>query len=130
VCVCVCVCVCMCVADTSDVCSRWVEDESGGRGGGTWCERYVNDWVNIGGPLLGVPKAAATLLSGEMQNTARFTAVEELLMDSIFSPLQRFRMFRSWPSLASMLPKGECLRNLAQCAVVCVDIEHILCRRL
>ena len=61
---------------------RWVSEpkESGGGGGGTnWVERYVHSFVNIGGPLLGVPKAVSAILSGEMQETAVLGKMGDLL---------------------------------------------------
>ena len=33
-----------------------------------WAERNVHAFVNVGGPTLGLPKAFAALLSGEMKD--------------------------------------------------------------
>lgn len=46
---------------------RWVESPHYGRGGPDWVDKHVSDWVNIAGTLLGVPKAMAALVSGEMR---------------------------------------------------------------
>src|SRR4051794_38593043 len=35
---------------------NWVESSKGGNGGKGWAEKYLHGWVNIGGPMLGVPK--------------------------------------------------------------------------
>jgi hypothetical protein len=34
-------------------------------------DKYIESWVNIAGPMLGVPKALASLSSGEMRDTAQ-----------------------------------------------------------
>jgi hypothetical protein len=36
-----------------------------------WVDKYIESWVNIAGPMLGVPKALASLSSGEMRDTAQ-----------------------------------------------------------
>lgn len=43
---------------------KWVESPTGGNGGPNWVNDYVEAFVNIGGPLLGLPKALSALLSG------------------------------------------------------------------
>mmetsp|Transcript_2831 Transcript_2831/g.5879 ORF Transcript_2831/g.5879 Transcript_2831/m.5879 type:complete len:383 (+) Transcript_2831:59-1207(+) len=61
---------------------RWVTEpkESGGGGGGTdWVERNVQSFINVGGPLLGVPKATSAILSGEMEETAVLGKMGDLL---------------------------------------------------
>jgi phospholipid:diacylglycerol acyltransferase len=42
-----------------------VQSPQGGNGGDQWVENYIESFVNIGGPMLGVPKAFAALLSGK-----------------------------------------------------------------
>lgn len=52
---------------------KWVttEEEKGGGGGGAmWVAKNIAKFVNIAGPLLGVPKAVPALMSGEMKDTA------------------------------------------------------------
>ena len=44
---------------------KWVESSLGGNGGPNWVNDHVEAFVNIGGPLLGLPKALSALLSGE-----------------------------------------------------------------
>ena len=118
---------------------NWVErpvELGGGGGGPDWVANHIHAYLNIGGPLLGVPKAAAALVSGEMRDTAQFGALNAYLIDNFFSKSQRAAMFRyyynlppsffpppfflslfrglslfftlirSWGSVPSMLPKG------------------------
>jgi hypothetical protein len=73
---------------------------------GEWVDKYIQSWVNIAGPMLGVPKALASLSSGEMRDTAQLGALETYVMENFFSRRQRAEMLRSWGSIASMLPKG------------------------
>jgi phospholipid:diacylglycerol acyltransferase len=46
---------------------KWVQDPHGGNGGDQWVENHIESFVNIGGPMLGVPKAFAALLSGNTE---------------------------------------------------------------
>ncbi|ELR23917.1 Lecithin:cholesterol acyltransferase [Acanthamoeba castellanii str. Neff] len=91
---------------------NWVQADpatNGGDGGGEsseWVDKYIESWVNIAGPMLGVPKALASLSSGEMRDTAQLGALETYVMENFFSRRQRAEMLRSWGSIASMLPKG------------------------
>ncbi len=39
---------------------RWAENEQSG-----WCEKHLEAYVNIAGPVLGVPKAVTACLSGQ-----------------------------------------------------------------
>jgi len=43
---------------------KWVESPTGGNGGPNWVNEHVEAFINIGGPLLGLPKALSALLSG------------------------------------------------------------------
>ena len=76
---------------------NWVErpvELGGGGGGPDWVANHIHAYLNIGGPLLGVPKAAAALVSGEMRDTAQFGALNAYLIDNFFSKSQRAAMFR------------------------------------
>lgn len=46
---------------------KWVEAKGFGDGGSDWVEKHIDGWVNIGGCLLGVPKAMAAFMSGEVR---------------------------------------------------------------
>ncbi|KAI5478552.1 phospholipid:diacylglycerol acyltransferase [Pseudohyphozyma bogoriensis] len=85
---------------------KWVEAEGFGNGGPEWCEKHINDWVNIAGTLLGVPKAMSALLSGEMRDTVEINAAGVYLLERYFNRNERAKLFRSWAGAASMMLKG------------------------
>ena len=96
---------------------NWVEaplSEGGGGGGKSWTDRHVAAYVDIAGPMLGIPKTVPSLLSGEMRDTAILGQLEGLLGLGV-NPLDRFvsgtlgtvaATFRTWGSLWAMLPRG------------------------
>ena len=51
---------------------KWVEAPlpMGGGGGPDWCARHIKAVMNIGGPLLGAPKAVSGLFSAEAKDIA------------------------------------------------------------
>ena len=51
---------------------KWVEAPApmGGGGGSDWCAKHIKSVMNIGGPLLGVPKAVSGLFSAEAKDIA------------------------------------------------------------
>lgn len=51
---------------------KWVEAPApmGGGGGPDWCAKHIKAVMNIGGPLLGVPKAVSGLFSSEARDIA------------------------------------------------------------
>ena len=95
---------------------NWVETpvaEGGGGGGKRWTDAHVAVYVDIAGPMLGIPKTVPSLLSGEMRDTAILGQLEGLLGQA--NPLDRFvagtlgtvaATFRTWGSLWAMLPRG------------------------
>lgn len=44
---------------------KWVESKDHGQGGSRWVNDHIESFINIGAPLLGVPKAITSLLSGK-----------------------------------------------------------------
>lgn len=72
--------------------------------GSKWIEEHVEHFINIGGPLLGVSKAASAVISGEMKDTSSF--LMQNVLEKLISIETRTDLFRSWPSIYSMLPKG------------------------
>ncbi|CAI2164474.1 14450_t:CDS:10 [Funneliformis geosporum] len=78
----------------------------GGNGGPNWVNEYIEAFVNIGGPLLGLPKALSALLSGEMRDTVELGSFGIYVLERFFSKFERAGLFRTWGGLSSMLPKG------------------------
>ena len=86
---------------------KWVESPLGGNGGPAWVDEHVAGFINIAGPLLGVPKTLSALISGEMKDTAELNTVLEYIRENLISTSDLLRLFRSFSSLSSMIPKGS-----------------------
>lgn len=67
---------------------KWVEAPApmGGGGGSDWCAKHIKAVLNIGGPLLGAPKALAGLFSAEAKDVAfaRFVVHKSLTIVMFF----------------------------------------------
>ncbi|KAI9202233.1 Lecithin:cholesterol acyltransferase-domain-containing protein [Polychytrium aggregatum] len=85
---------------------HWVQSPAGGNGGDTWLQDNIHSWVNLAGPMLGVPKAVSSLISGEMRDTVQLNFVGASIAERLFSKRDRAALFRTWTGLPSMLPKG------------------------
>lgn len=88
---------------------QWVttpQSEGGGGGGADWVDKHVETYVNIAGALLGVPKAVAALMSGEMKDTSDLIGTVGDIAESYFGRKLRKDMFATWGALWAMLPKG------------------------
>jgi phospholipid:diacylglycerol acyltransferase len=88
---------------------KWVttpEELGGGGGGEDWVEKNCAKFVNIAGPMLGVPKAVPALLSGEMKDTAALFGPMGNVMERLFGKKDRRELWTTWGSLWEMLPKG------------------------
>lgn len=87
---------------------KWVEASGPGYGNGgpDWVEKHVESFVSIAGTFLGVPKAMAALLSGEMRDTVELPPAAAYLLERFFSRRERAKLFRTWAGSASMLIKG------------------------
>ncbi|OZJ01602.1 hypothetical protein BZG36_05278 [Bifiguratus adelaidae] len=85
---------------------KWVEASSGGNGGSSWVEDNIESFVNVAGPLMGVPKALTTLLSGETRDTIQIGSFGAYVLEKFFSRKERAELFRTWPGGSSLLPKG------------------------
>jgi len=72
----------------------------------SWVATHIESWVNVGGSLLGSIKGLSSLLSGEMKDSADMESVRAYVADKLISPTERVNMFRTWSSVASLLPKG------------------------
>lgn len=91
---------------------KWVEADPtntggiGGGGGAKWIDKHIESYVNIAGPLLGVPKSISCIISGEMRDTAQMGKLETYILESMLSKKERLGMFRTWSGPMSMFPKG------------------------
>ncbi|CAI9267588.1 unnamed protein product [Lactuca saligna] len=91
---------------------KWVEAPApmGGGGGADWCAKHIKAVMNIGGPLLGAPKALAGLFSAEAKDIAFARGIAPGVLDSDVFQIQTLqhimRMSRTWDSTMSMIPKG------------------------
>ncbi|KAK9066123.1 hypothetical protein SSX86_015525 [Deinandra increscens subsp. villosa] len=91
---------------------KWVEAPvpMGGGGGSDWCAKHIKAVMNIGGPLLGAPKALAGLFSAEAKDVAFARGMAPGVLDSDVFHIQTLqhimRMSRTWDSTMSMIPKG------------------------
>ena len=87
----------------------WVttdEVDGGGGGGRNWVDEHIHAFINIAGPMLGVPKAVPALLSGEMKDTSLFVGVFGSMIEEFFGRRLRKDLWITWGSLWAMLPKG------------------------
>eukprot|EP00456_Euglypha_rotunda_P040187 TRINITY_DN31013_c0_g1_i1.p1 TRINITY_DN31013_c0_g1~~TRINITY_DN31013_c0_g1_i1.p1 ORF type:complete len:149 (-),score=22.57 TRINITY_DN31013_c0_g1_i1:10-456(-) len=86
---------------------KWVESANGGNGGEHWVDQYVDSFVNIGTPFLGVAKSISALISGEMKDTAELgDMVDRLRRRLVFDYEDILDLMRSCGSIPSMFPKG------------------------
>jgi phospholipid:diacylglycerol acyltransferase len=85
---------------------RWVQSEEGGNGGEDWADKHIASFVNIAGPMVGVPKALTAMLSGETRDTISLGSFGAYLLEKFFSRRERANLLRSWAGGSSMLPKG------------------------
>ncbi|EST09937.1 Lecithin:cholesterol/phospholipid:diacylglycerol acyltransferase [Kalmanozyma brasiliensis GHG001] len=87
---------------------KWAEAEGEfyGNGGPNWVEDHIEAFSSIAGTFLGVPKAMAVMLSGEMRDTVEVPPAAAYLLEKFFSRRERAKLFRTWAGGASMLIKG------------------------
>ncbi|KAJ3570900.1 hypothetical protein NP233_g4095 [Leucocoprinus birnbaumii] len=85
---------------------KWVESPEYGNGGPNWVEDHIEAYISIAGPQLGVPKAIAAFLSGEMKDTVQVNPAGAYVLERFFSRKERQKLFRSWAGSASMWIKG------------------------
>ncbi|KAJ8521178.1 hypothetical protein ONZ45_g2062 [Pleurotus djamor] len=85
---------------------KWVEAPEFGGGGPHWVEDHIEAFVSIAGTHLGVAKAMAALLSGEMKDTVQMNPAGAYVLEQFFSRKERQKLFRSWAGSASMWIKG------------------------
>ncbi|KAK0454756.1 phospholipid:diacylglycerol acyltransferase [Armillaria borealis] len=85
---------------------KWVESPEHGGGGPTWVEDHIEAYISIAGTHLGVAKAMAAFLSGEMKDTVQMNPAGSYVLERFFSRAERKRLFLSWAGSASMWIKG------------------------
>lgn len=86
----------------------WVTTDKkrgGGGGGKNWVDEHLHAYANIAGSLLGVPKAATALLSGEMSDTVILGTMGSMV-EQFYGRRLRRDLWSTWGSLWAMLPKG------------------------
>ena len=85
---------------------NWIKSEMGHENGTAWLDANIHRYVNIAGPLLGVPKALPSILSGETGDSAQLNTFAAQIVDNFLSKDERAKLFRSWGCLWAMFPKG------------------------
>lgn len=81
---------------------KWTEKHKGK----SWINENVHAFMAIGPPFLGLPKSLTSLLSGEMRDTAELSPPFQYLKNKFLTNKETVSIFRSWGSIAHMLPKG------------------------
>jgi len=71
-----------------------------------WVHDHIYAEVHISAPMLGLPKAFYSLLTGDNRDFASMGAGFSTLMNRLFGPLTRRRIWRSCSSLAMIMPMG------------------------
>lgn len=85
---------------------KWVESPEHGGGGSHWVENHIESYISIAGTHLGVAKAMAAFLSGEMKDTVQMNPAGAYVLERFFSRKERQKLFCSWAGSASMWIKG------------------------
>jgi hypothetical protein len=81
----------------------------------------VATFLNVGGPLLGTPKAFSAVLSGEMKDTSVLGDLGRNILGKVVGKLVVFpKFFRALGSIPSMFPRGKCFLKFS--------LMHILIR--
>mmetsp|Transcript_38027 Transcript_38027/g.92531 ORF Transcript_38027/g.92531 Transcript_38027/m.92531 type:complete len:649 (+) Transcript_38027:242-2188(+) len=104
----------------------WADDQEEG-----WCEKYIHTYLDLAGPMLGLPKAASALLSGEEKSVNAAAPIAGLI-ESVFGRKKRHELLATWGALWGMLPIGgddiwgvgadiDCGEGRVQSGATCVD---------
>ena len=80
---------------------HWMEDRAPG-----WVDKHVAVVFNCAGPLLGVPKAATSLLSGELRESTQLSGISYAIGEKLLGKEDRTTIWRTWGSPLGMLPIG------------------------
>ncbi|ORC84296.1 putative phospholipid:diacylglycerol acyltransferase [Trypanosoma theileri] len=80
---------------------NWMEEREPG-----WVDKYVAYWINIGGPVLGLPKSVSALLTGDAKDTVTLPSAVRQAFDTHFSRDLRTEVIRTWSCQTAMHPFG------------------------
>ncbi|KAK3289625.1 hypothetical protein CYMTET_2956 [Cymbomonas tetramitiformis] len=83
---------------------NWVTRQDGGVEA-TWVHRYIHAFVNIAGPMLGSSKVVTGMYSGESSDIRELSTLG-LALTNYVNQKDRVALFRSWGSVASLIPRG------------------------
>ncbi|KAM0677201.1 phospholipid:diacylglycerol acyltransferase [Binucleata daphniae] len=67
-------------------------------------DKHIQSFINIAAPFLGVTKSISGLLSGESRSTTSF--FEGMIFDFMINTDLRKKVFKTWDSIKTLLPKG------------------------
>lgn len=88
---------------------QWLQGESASEraAGAEWIDKHIHAFINVGGPMLGTPKALAAALSGEARDTAGMHPMVAKLKDLFFiSRKDTKRLMHGFDSGGTLLPVG------------------------
>ncbi|CCW64584.1 unnamed protein product [Phytomonas sp. EM1] len=80
---------------------KWAEMQEKG-----FMNKYVAYYINVGGTVLGLPKAASALLQGDVKDTLTMPRSARRVLDTFVTQGARYNCTRTWSCLINMLPHG------------------------
>ena len=80
---------------------QWVDEQEPG-----WTDRYVAVVAAVGAPFLGCPKTVASVISGEMKDTAMLGSLDSI-RQRVLTRENITDTLRTFGSIAGMFPKGK-----------------------
>ncbi|CCW66701.1 unnamed protein product [Phytomonas sp. Hart1] len=80
---------------------KWAEKEEKG-----FMDKYVAYYINVGGTVLGLPKAVSALLQGDVKDTLTMPRSARRVLDTFITQGARYNCTRTWSCLTAMLPHG------------------------
>ena len=102
---------------------KWVEHQkttnANANANANWVQQHVEAFINIAGPMLGVPKSLSSLVSGEMKDTAELGALS-VALEYFFTPATRTALARSWFRYCLLF--YDCLFVIV-CLIVCLFVS-------
>lgn len=80
---------------------HWADEQQPG-----WVEEHVAVVFNCAGPILGVPKAVTSVLSGELRESTGLSFLGQMASEKVLGKEDRTAIWRTWGSALGMLPIG------------------------